>query len=166
MKLDRALQRRILEQLATAYPSGICPIVTIFGEVEHDIVRANLYYLQEHGLVNLGIQRRTPIGEPERFIDSTATTITAKGMDFLEDDGGLSAILGVVTIKLHADTIKELLADKIDASDLPPADKSLMKKHLETLSAEAIKTVAKYLVQQGLDHLPDAARWLQTLLRL
>ena len=42
--------------------------------------------------------------------------ITAKGIDFLEDDGGLSAILGVVTVKLHADTLREMLAKKIDAS--------------------------------------------------
>ena len=45
------------------------------------------------------------------------------------DDGGLSAILGVVTVKLHSDTIQALLNTKIDQADIPPEEKSKLKDY-------------------------------------
>ncbi len=39
--------------------------------------------------------------------------ITAKSIDLLEDDGGVSAILGVVTAKLHEDTIRNLVLAEV-----------------------------------------------------
>ena len=49
--------------------------------------------------------------------------ITAKGLDFLEDDGGLSAILGAITVKLDPDDLRALIAARIEESDLPTRTK-------------------------------------------
>ena len=44
--------------------------------------------------------------------------ITAKGIDFMMQDGGLSAILNTKIVKLHPDTIRDLLQNRIQASSL------------------------------------------------
>lgn len=44
-------------------------------------------------------------------------------MDFLADDGGLSAILGTVIIKFETEQLKAILAAKIMSSDLSPERK-------------------------------------------
>ena len=49
---------------------------------------------------------------------------TGNGMDFLADDGGLSAVLDAVTVKLHENTLKKLIANRISESDLPASEKS------------------------------------------
>jgi hypothetical protein len=82
-----------------------------------------------------------------------APKITAAGLDFLEDDGGLSAILGTVTVKLHADTIRALLDAKVDEADLPVEEKGLIKSALKAMPAMAFQELTKQLVQMGLQHL-------------
>ena len=88
------------------------------------------------------------------------------GLDFLADDGGLSAILGVVTVKLHADTIRDLISAKIEEAAIPPEHKSALKKGLASLSEKALGAATTDLVRTGLDHLPDAAHWLRQFLGL
>lgn len=75
--------------------------------------------------------------------------ITARGLDFLEEDGGLSAILGTVTVKLHADTIRDMLETKIMDSQLPQADKKRFVDTLKELPGEALKTVTNKLVEKA-----------------
>jgi hypothetical protein len=118
-------------------------------------------YLEEHGLCNGGVQ----IGSDAHFMLG-ASSITAAGLDLLADDGGLSAILGVVTVKLHADTIRDLIAAKIEASAMPAEEKSALKRRLTTLSQKALEAATTDLVRTGLDHLPDATHWLSKLLGL
>ena len=165
MKLDRELQLKILQDLLDIYPSGTNKIRQQFPEVDSSVMLANLYYLDEHGLISSGIQRTAFLSGEFAFTSGGIAVITARGADFLADDGGISAILGTTTIKLHADSIKQLLIDKIEQSNKTPAEKSLLRKNIETMSGEATKTATKYLMDQGLAHLPDVAQWLQTLFR-
>ncbi|MBD3241853.1 MAG: hypothetical protein GF331_14790 [Chitinivibrionales bacterium] len=85
MKLDRTLQREILERLRDHYPESL--------EVERlprsDGVHfaANLFYLEERGLIQGSHQAEA--GSP--FV---LARITADGLDFLEGDGGVAAIRG------------------------------------------------------------------------
>ncbi len=89
--LNRTLQRQILELLRKHYPRGAIPVSDLgLGEEQ---AAANLRYLEEHGLCESGVM----IGA-DGHIAYGQSTITAAGLDFLEDDGGLSAILGVVTV--------------------------------------------------------------------
>ncbi|WP_343548001.1 hypothetical protein [Ralstonia sp.] len=160
MKLDRDYQRRLLEQLAESYPRPHDLREFLQGleeEAEAKYV-ANMMYLDEHGLIessiSFGLDGHASMGMPR---------INHRGMDFLTDDGGLSAILGVVTVKLHADTIRELITTKIEGTPIPEEQKSKLKRHLSTLSGEAMKALTKSLVEKGLQSVPDIVHWLQTL---
>lgn len=156
-KLDRALQRRILEGLAEIYPQT-ADASEFGGWTDVRTLNANVSYLHEHGLVRGQFGARLASGET--LVNVAAT---ARGLDFLADDGGLSAILGVVMVKLHDDTIRELLLMKVAESDAPPTVKARLAETIRSLPAEALKTVTLGLVQAGLAHLPDVAPLLQTL---
>lgn len=90
--------------------------------------------------------------------------ITAKGMDFLADDGGLSAVLGVVTIKLHDDTIKALIEARILASSLPEPEKKRLIDRLRELRAETTKHLVLKLVDLGLDKSQEAIELIGNIL--
>lgn len=154
MKLDRELQNTLLKALADFYPQfmGLTALGSKyerneFPENEGKLL-ANLIYLQQHQLI--------VIRKAQCDGDEASFAITHQGLDFLADDGGLSAILGVVTIRLHDDTIKELIQLKIMKSDLPPADKKRFVDSLKELPAETTKHLVMKLVDLGLDKLPMA----------
>ena len=140
--LDRNLQREILKELNNIYPDSktyeywidaaiaqIVGVIETVGEAELYIAKrsANLRYLAEHGLVVCNDKNL-----------SATVKITAKGIDFLTDDGGLSAILGVVTVKLHSDTIQALLDAKINEANIPPEEKSRLKGILSKMGDVAL----------------------------
>ena len=142
--LDRNLQREILKELNNIYPDSktyeywidaaiaqVAGVIETVGEAELYIAKrsANLRYLAEHGLVVCNDKNL-----------SATVKITAKGIDFLSDDGGLSAILGVVTVKLHSDTIQALIAAKIDQAEISDSEKSWLKKELGKIKDTALST--------------------------
>ncbi|TDG25643.1 hypothetical protein EYW47_04435 [Paraburkholderia silviterrae] len=117
---------------------------------------ANLIYLEEHGLAESAIKYGM-----DGHVASGLPRITAKGMDFLADDGGLSAILGVVTVKLHEDTLKELIGNRIAESDLPAPEKNRLLDQLESLPGETIKHLTFKLVDAGLANWPAALQAIE-----
>lgn len=151
MNIDRNRQKTILEILANCYP-----------DYSNDVLRseyrkqdiANLYYLQEHGLIDASLDRTLDGG-----YSFQKAVITAKGLDFLANDGGLSAILGIVTIKIHPETIKELIQQHISESNLSTEHQNWINSKISTMSEEATKTITKSLVQQGLAKIPDLYKW-------
>ncbi|WP_454703429.1 hypothetical protein [Achromobacter pestifer] len=153
MGLNRDLQRSILSELADCYPSAYGhPIQTLAPMDDEEEIIANLIYLAEHGLLQHGLEQ-----DLDGWSEAVGMTrITARGMDFLEDDGGLSAILGVVTIKLHSDTIKDLIETKIAQSNLDPGEKKRWIDQLRSLPADATKHLVQKLVEKGLDNGPAA----------
>lgn len=156
MNLDRVLQRTLLEKIAAAYPEELD--IPPLGLPEPE-TSGNLKYLEEHGLVRSLARTEGLLGLPYQVLSAE---ITARGLDFLADDGGLSAILNTVTVKLHADTIKDLIEARIVKSDLPPAEKKRLIDHLRQLPAEALKHLTKRLLDAALDQMPGAVPWLQT----
>lgn len=155
MKLDRSLQLEILNRFAPHYPHA-----QPLGSWSHDqkIVEANLFYLIEHGLLESKMLLTT---DGIRFGN---IKLTHKGLDFLAGDGGLTAILGVVTIKLHDETIRELIAARIQASDLPPAEKTGLLDQLRELRGESIKHLTMKLLDVGMENLPAALPLIQRAL--
>lgn len=151
MKLDRELQHTLLKLLAANYPDPAEMNWHDLG-ITKKIRDANLCYLIEHGLVK---QERDE-ENISRGLHLYTYTATAKGMDFLADDGGLSAILGVITIKLHDDTIKSLIEGKILQSDLPEPEKKRFLDKLRELPAETTKHLVLKLVDLGLEKAPTA----------
>lgn len=156
MKLDRELQLELLKKLADSYPQTTN---IQRWESESPGTNCNLAYLSEHGLCDFNTAG-TYLGDIP-----ISARITAKGMDFLADDGGLSAILGVVTIRLHDDTIKAIIETRIMQSDLPEPAKKRMIDRLRSLGGEATKHLLLKSLDYGLDKAPDAIEkigaWLE-----
>jgi hypothetical protein len=158
MRLDRAYQKQILDELATIYPDRADWRVQVSTRSREDIERyvANITFLAEHGLIDGGRQDRE--GE---FSELLMPRITARGMDFLADDGGLSAILGVLTVKLHEDTLKELIGQRIAESELPQPEKNRLLDQLKSLPGETIKHLTLKLVDAGLANWPVAIQAIE-----
>ncbi|WP_394650894.1 hypothetical protein [uncultured Acinetobacter sp.] len=161
MKLDRQLQQKILKISSEFYPSAAYEdLEEIYSELDDHVLAANLKYLEQHGLIEEGSVHVSLDG----FFSFGSVTMTHYGMDFLADDGGLSAILGVVTIKFEAETLKALLENKINQSDLAPADKHKLIDGLRSLSAESTKHLITKVVDVGWDNLGTLIRIIQSSL--
>lgn len=161
--LDRNLQHKILKELNNIYPDSktyeywidatiaqVTGVIETVGEAELYIAKrsANLRYLAEHGLVVCNDKNL-----------SATVKITAKGIDFLSNDGGLSAIFGVVTVKLHSDTIQALIEAKIDQAEISDSEKSWLKKEFGKIKDTALST----LTENAINAIPAAT--LVTLLK-
>lgn len=159
-RLSREFQRRLLTKLSVYYPHAH---VGRWQELDEDesTVKTNLLYLQQHGLINTDAKVNRQFGQGFTY---SYSQLTKDGMDFLEQDGGLSAILGVVTIKLHDETVKSLIEHKIMESDLSPSDKRRYVDGLRELPSETTKHLVLKLVDLGLGKGQQAIEWLGTYL--
>lgn len=159
-KLDRDLQRKMLSNLSEQYPARISMFQKTDSEEHINRVVANLIYLEEHGLIESGV---------DQYVDgkyyTAGSKITADGIDFIADDGGLRAILDVVTIKLHEDTLRNLIADRIASSDLPLSDKQKLLDQLRELRGESVKHLTMKLLDAGMENWPTALLAIQTFLQ-
>lgn len=141
--IDRNLQHEILTKLNNIYPEyktydyWIEAAMRGADEPFVNNLSANLHYLREHGLIVFA--STTPPLE-------VTAAITAKGIDFLADDGGLSAILDVVIVKLHSDTIKTLIAAKIDQADISDDEKSHLRTELGKIKDTALSTLTENVI--------------------
>lgn len=168
--IDRELQKKLMFGLANVYPrrlfikdlTRICtegmPKVPA-SETVFETIAANLEYLAEHGLVT--VVKQEVFNGPVLVVNSK---ITAKGLDFLADDGGLTAVLGVVTVKLHADTIHDLLIAKIQSSEANPTVKKNLINKLKELPANAMEKILSAGFEKGIAAVPDIAVWLGNIL--
>lgn len=165
MHIDRELQKRWLVALKEIYPRAVDP--DLIDDLQADLredrenAEAALHYLREHELIVIFSYDAARVP----YVPNVSKVkITAKGMDFLEDDGGLSAILGTVTVRLHADTIRDLIENRIAVSDTPPEEKQRMISTLKRLPEEGLKTLTNRLVNEGLSSAPGAWQALVQLL--
>ena len=158
MQLDRSEQRRILEALADRYPAQGTPDLLGMQQTDPVWVR-NVAYLAEHGLASARMSQS--LGGPPAVV---AASITAAGLDFLADDGGLTAVLGVVTVRLDADTLRALIEDGIEASSETPEEKSRMLAALKASGSEALQEATRRLVGAAMDQAPAALQLLRTVL--
>jgi hypothetical protein len=157
-RLDRTLQRNILLALEAAYPNRVSMFALTQLGMADDVLIANVRYLFEHRLVDA-----TWLPTSSGLMLANAV-LSANGVDFLADDGGLTAVLGVITVKLHEDTIKALLIDSVNASPAEATIKSKLVEQIKGLPAEAIKYVTMEGLKMGIAHIPDVAAFIQTAL--
>lgn len=156
--LDRPLQHDLLVGLSDEFPQR--KIFNLSGSDGDRQIAVNLAYLREHELI-AGDPRYSSTGDRS---SRWHVAITAKGLDFLANDGGLSAVLGVVTVRLHDDTLRELLLARIDADEAVDAPtKSKLKQAIQGLPTDALKTIATESIKTGLAHVPQIVEWLQHL---
>lgn len=154
---DRATQRRILETLARSYPDA-----TSLGDMaaisEVTDLRRELHYLAAHDLVTF---KNIEYSGGSQLRDMR---ITAKGIDFLADDGGLGAILDVVTVRLDVASFQALLVREVEGSSEPETVKRKLVSQIKSLPAEAVKALVTEGVKGALRHAPNGVRWLQSVI--
>ena len=160
MNLNRELQRLMLKELREFNPRRSQAAYQMAGYTQAECI-ANLIYLQEHGLAESGISHSNTSGAAI----ITQARISAKGLDFLEDDGGIGAILGTVTIKFHEDTLLRLIAARLDDADLPDNEKKGILQALREAPAEATKQLITKLLDLGMENVGKAIPLLQTLIQ-
>ena len=153
MKLDRSYQNAILQRLSDEYPTydNVREFVEQLASQDIDKYLANITYLQEHELVSDAIECRVSCDGIMSFGLQPHPRITKKGLDFLMDDGGLSATLDVKTIKIHPDSIKALLIDRITNSPSAQKDKSALIEYIKSIPASAAQRLLEKLLDKGLD---------------
>ncbi len=160
--MDRELQRKLLERMRDIYPNRLKDYPTKQRYMPYNVAQA-IYYLREHELIE-GRVSATLDRDGIKIEWGGGLRITAAGLDFLADDGGITAILRVFTVKLHADTIRDLLVAKVDAAEnLAPEKKAGIKAALTKLPSAALQTVTGDLVKMGLEHAPNAVSWIERL---
>lgn len=148
--MDKNIRNQILFGLRDSYGDSLpiqellrkIPTNAIPSDLPIEVFLQNIRYLHDNGLVvATNLVPRCP-----QYVQ---VAITSKGIDYLEPDGGLSASLGVITVKLHSDTIQQLLAAKIDQSDMPEAEKSELKTALATIKSAALTTITEEAIRSA-----------------
>ena len=126
------------------------------GQASERHLIANMFYLDEHGLIVSCLT----FGREQHQISLSSLRITAKGLDFLEKDGGLGAILNVVNVKIHEDTLAKLEAF-IAQAPLTQKDKTGLIALLKQLPAFAIEHLTHELMDLGLEQTKEALPLIQ-----
>lgn len=152
--IDRDLQHYILCELRDAYPNSVDYSNRYsYGSEEYHKFVANLVYLRSHGLISkesVFYSKTMDLGDAYQPAHASITHI---GLDFLEDDGGLSAILNTVTVKFEADQLRQMLESKIKESNLSKNEKSSAISVIKELPAESIKHLTTRALDYGLNNI-------------
>ena len=159
--LDTAFQRKVLEILRPLFPlpidnEGIPKELTADEHKWH----ANIHYLYQHGLISM-----VPAGEwGVQFDEIFDLTITAKGIDYIAEDGGLTNYYGSINIRLDDGLIKNLIKENIEKSSVDPKQKSKMNALLKTVSSSALSEIVKQSISAAFSNGPDIIHRLQSML--
>lgn len=164
MLLDREMQLAILTELSEVYPASIDMGEKYeYGTDIHRKFVANLAYLEAHKLISeKSVLVSRSVGG--HYAQPSLSSIAHIGMDFLADDGGLSAILGVVTIKFETEQFRIFLESMIRSSSLPTERKQTMIDTIRELPAESIKHLTTKIVDVGWDNLDSLMTIIQNSL--
>lgn len=147
-KFDRRLQKELLQILVNLYPNRMTSeeykgVTNLFAD--DNALISNLLYLEGHDLIESGLRA----GVNNYSINTAGLKITVKGIDFMQKDGGLSAILNVQTIKFHRDAVV-VLEDLVALSGMNDADKEKANSKISELTTESLKTVVQTITTAGL----------------
>lgn len=146
LQLNRNLQLKVLEELSEAYPEDFDFAESGLKDIPD--LQANLFYLAEHNLIESNTITQE-WASPQKMLTAR---ITARGLDFLADDGGLGAILNVITVRLEADTILSLIESKIQESALPFDKKEGAISRLRGFSGDVLKSVIIKLLEKAIEN--------------
>lgn len=156
--LDRRRQLELLLELRDEYPHQKFYILK--GDDAGRRESVNLHYLLEHGLVEGKVQFSGTGDKSARW----AVRTTHQGLDFLADDGGLGAILGIVTVKLHDDTVRDILMAQVDSdATKDETAKAKLKDTIRGLPAEMLGTAVKKAMEIGMGHIGDIGIWIHQI---
>ncbi|CAG9423288.1 TPA: hypothetical protein ACS727_000907 [Providencia alcalifaciens] len=158
---DRDLQFKILELALNDYPltiqsENIPPDLQENGTKK---LLANIVYLQEEGLITGGtVDVLAGLHPAINLIKATNDTV-----NLLRKDGSISAPLKLITVKLHDETLTAI-REFINQNITDPEEKKGYLQRLEGLPADATKHIVLEILGKGLNQIPNAVQWLQTVL--
>ena len=164
-KFPRDKQNELLTILYDKFPDELSSeeysaLVDLFGTERN--LYSNLWYLYQHGLIeDFHVKTRALCDDITDLILIDKIRITTKGVDFIRDDGGLSAILNVTTIKIHNETL-EKLEDIIKQSSLTEAEKKTYIGKLKELPVDATKHLVLKLLDLGLSRASDVTQLISS----
>jgi hypothetical protein len=161
MSVNREIQRKILVALRDHYPEEVQLHKLALDCDDEQELQFNAFYLKEHGLIE-GKERRV-MSAPRSMI---LAKISASGLDFLEGDGGLTAILNTVTVKFDVESVKKLVEEKILQSSIPQEEKETILKKLRHFSGNVSTELMTSLILKGIEHPATWAVILEVLTRL
>lgn len=159
LSTDFDLQIRLLQELRAIYP-GRGNTESQQEWITPEQMAFQLRYLEQHGFVEVKWTRYMSDGADV----PNSAAITASGIDFISSDGGLTAVKNVVTVRLHEDTIRDLLIQKVQQASGDETAKGKLIKELRSLPAESLRAVYKRALETGLDKMPDIIQQAQTWL--
>lgn len=142
--LDYALFRSILEELSEVYPRGLHPNDLVCMKTLSVIEKGKpLAYLCEHRLITMGLQYR---GKQPVY---GKATITMRGIDFLQPDGGLSA-LNAPTIRIAPESLIAMIDASLAARNVPAEERGIISEALGVAKTEGLSIVLNRLIDAGL----------------
>lgn len=157
---NRQLQFQILEIALEFFPNPIDPVPEELSSIDDKTLLQNIAYLQQEGLVTGGTV--DTMNGPIPAL--TLLVATRKAVNLLSKEGSISASLNIVTVKLHDETL-DALRSFIHQNISDPEEKNTYLQRLKELPADATKHIVLELLNLGLKQIPNAALWLQTMLR-
>lgn len=81
---------------------------------------------------------------------SPLISITNAGYDYLEEDGGLTAYNNRRTVVFEEETIRLLVEQLVQKSDLPPETKNSVREQLKSMSSDALRQVGTKLMEKAI----------------
>lgn len=133
--------------------------INVFSGVDREALFRALSYLDAHGYIQNHCQQMMDNGWTWGGAQLTAT-----GLDYLSEDGGLTAEEKVIIVKLDEGTIKALMCSAVERSSAPDAEKTTLKQRIKSMGAAALKDLIPDLVSKGIENAPDLIQWLDTAL--
>lgn len=150
-----------LDVLRRMQPYGMDYIadINVFGGIDRETLFRSLSYLGAHGYIQNHCQQ---------MLDNSWTwggvELTATGLDYLSEDGGLTAEEKIITVKLDEGTIKALMCSAVERSSAPDAEKTTLKQRIKSMGSSALKDLIPDLLSKGIESTPDLIQWLGTAL--
>ena len=101
-----------------------------------------LDYLSGHGLIEIKYETLDEV--------VPRVKLTPVGRDFLEEDGGLSAILNTVTVKFDAENIRGLMEAGLLRANLPEEKRKPLLEAIKNAPTLVLQTAMTKLVEVGM----------------
>lgn len=135
----------------------------IFPDIERDILLRELAYLEGHGLLRSEYQETMGSFMSARIAPISTVTLTSEGVDFLKQDGGLGAILNVVTVKFHGDIMQLLAAYIATLEGVPLKEREKSLGRLQKLGEEGQKQLISKIVDYAFRLAPQPEKLLELI---
>ena len=117
------------------------------ADITNDVT-AKIIYLNEHGYLSVGSINRT--SEFNVFLAGPFVP-TAEGMDWVSENGGITAEKNTVGIRLPIEDLEQLLIKAIEQSHKSKPLKEKLIKQISDLPKKALQQIAAELVKKSWD---------------